>query len=76
MKVASLVTGILSLVFCWVPVLGVVLGIVAVCTARGKANESGEAGLGAAGMTCGVIGLCLGVVMLLISGCTVCAFTA
>lgn len=76
MKVASLVTGILSLVFCFTPILPVVLGIIAICTARAGAGEDGMKGLCVAGLTCGIIGLCLGAIITLVSGCTVCAFTA
>lgn len=70
MKVASLTTGILSLVFCFVPIVGIVLGIAAVCTAA----RSGEkvSGMSAAGLVCGIVGLCLGAAMTLAMGCTAC----
>lgn len=74
MQVASMVTGILSLLFCFVPVLGVVLGIVGICTARGATDEEGKMpGMAVAGLTCGIIGVCIGMIVLFVSGCTMCA---
>ncbi len=56
MATASLVTGILSLVFCWVPVLGVGLGIAGIVTS--KPDENGKRnGLSIAGLVCGIVGL-------------------
>ena len=76
MKTASLVTGILSLVFCFVPVLGMVLGIVGICTAGGGMEDGRMPGQAVAGLTCGIIGLCIGVVILFISGCAMCVVGA
>lgn len=74
MKVASMVTGILSLVFSFVPVLGIVLGIVGICTARSSGMEAGKLpGMAAAGLTCGIIGVCIGTVVIFVSGCAMCA---
>lgn len=73
MKVASMVTGILSLVFCFVPVVGVILGIVAVITARAEGKVEGMA---VAGLTCGIIGLCIGVVTLGVTGCAACSIAS
>lgn len=62
--VASLVTGIVSIVLCWVPLIGLVcgvLGLVFYAKAK-KALEAGEAlpnskGMYTAGMITGIIGL-------------------
>ena len=71
MRVASLVTGILSIVFCFVPVLGIILGIVAVC--MGRSQDEKRDGIRTAGLTCGIIGLCLSAVLTGITACTMCA---
>lgn len=74
MRVASLVTGILSLVCAFVPLLGLALGIVAVCCAR--ASKSGEKmeGIAVGGLVCGIIGLCIGGISSLVTGCSLIAF--
>ena len=73
LKIASMVTGILSLIFCFVPLLGVILGVVAVITAR---TEGKVEGMAVAGLTCGIIGLCIGVVTLGVMGCTACSLAS
>ncbi len=73
MKVASLVTGILSIVLCFVPVLGIILGIVAVCT--GRRQDEKPDGIRTAGLTCGIIGLSLSVVLTGVMACTVSMFS-
>lgn len=73
MKVASMVTGILSLVFCFVPIVGVILGTVAVIAARAEGKVEGMA---VAGLTCGIIGLCIGVVTLGVTGCAACSIAS
>jgi tetratricopeptide (TPR) repeat protein len=59
--IASLVCGILSIVLCWVPLVGLVLGIVAIAQYRKqlKSQESEHyqsGGLGTAGLVCGILG--------------------
>lgn len=73
MKVASMVTGILSVVFCFVPVLGVVLGIVGICTARSGMEEGKLPDMAVVGLTCGIIGVCIGTVVMFVSGFAMCA---
>lgn len=63
--VAALVCGILSIVFCWVPIAGLVLGIIAILQA-GKAkriaSSDGEryeqGGVRVGGFVCGIVGTC------------------
>jgi hypothetical protein len=64
--VAALVCGILSIVLCWFPIAGLVLGIVAILQA-GKARQRAAAdpatfeqgGVRVAGFVCGVVGTSL-----------------
>ena len=68
-KVASLVTGILSIVFCFIPAIGLILGLIAIITA--KKEPSGQiAGMSAAGLTCGIIGLVICAIITLVAGCS------
>lgn len=68
MGVASLVTGIASLVFSWVPLLGLALGIVGtVCGGKGQKDET-QKGLATGGLVCGIIGTVIGAIFTLI-GC-------
>lgn len=62
-SVASLVCGILSIVLCWIPVVGLVLGIVAIWQYRqAKQLEAQQpdryvaGGLAVAGLVCGILG--------------------
>ena len=61
--VTSLVCGILAIVLCWFPVVGLTLGIVALVSAsraRYRAMESpeqyGSGGVRVAGFVCGIVG--------------------
>ena len=61
--VGSLVCGILSIVLCWVPIAGLVLGIIAIVLAsKGKKavlaspGTYNEGGMRIAGFVCGIIG--------------------
>ena len=69
MKVASLVTGILSLVFCYIPIFSCALGIIAIVTAC-KA-EGGISGMSAAGLTCGIVGAAINVILTIATSCTI-----
>ena len=63
--VAALVCGICSIVFCWFPIAGLVLGIVAILQAN-KAHRFAVAdpdefvpgGVRVAGFVCGIVGTC------------------
>ena len=64
--VAALVCGILSIVLCWFPIAGLVLGIVAILQA-GKARQHASAdpdafeqgGVRVGGFVCGIVGTVL-----------------
>ena len=67
MNIAGMVCGIISLFFCWVPILGLALGIAGtVLSAKGmKACNEGAAsgkGMGIAGLVTGIIGLILSLI--------------
>lgn len=58
--VTSLVTGIVGLVFAWVPFLGVVLGVIAVTFGgislrRGQQGKAGGKGMAVAGLVTGIL---------------------
>ncbi len=61
--VASLVCGILAIVFAGVPFAGLVLGIVAVVLASKAIRESGKDGKATGGKVCGFIGIGLSVLV-------------
>ncbi|MCP4847365.1 MAG: DUF4190 domain-containing protein [Verrucomicrobiaceae bacterium] len=61
--VSSLVCGIISIVLCWVPIVGLVLGIIAIMgqsRAKKKIYADPEnyegGGLAIAGLVCGIVG--------------------
>lgn len=63
----ALVCGILAIVFCWLPLVGIVLGIVAIVLAGKYFKAGGTLSQGKAGRICGIVGLVLSVVMAVIS---------
>ena len=75
MGIAALVLGISSLLFSFVPLLGLILGVIAVCLARGCHDES-QRGLAVGGLTCGIIGLCIGALTTLGVACVAVAALA
>jgi hypothetical protein len=60
----GLVCGILSLVFCWAPVVPVVLGIIAIAL-RGKGKLSQKVVIANVGFGLGIGGLVVGIIMLI-----------
>lgn len=69
MYVASLILGLLSLTFCWVPILGtllaivaLVISIVAVCK---KENEKSERGLSIAGLVLSCISIVISIFIII-----------
>lgn len=70
----ALVCGILAIVFCFIPIVGIVLGIVAIVLAGKYFKAGGTLGQGTAGRICGIIGIVLSVIMMIFSAITM--FTA
>lgn len=68
-SVASMVLGILSLVFCWLPIFSIPMGIVA--TALGGIaiyRQNSGRGMAIAGLTCAIIALAFDVLLIIIAG--------
>ncbi|MCM1307479.1 MAG: hypothetical protein NC223_02650 [Butyrivibrio sp.] len=79
-QIASMICGIMSLIWAWASygaVVGIVLGIVAVVLSSGVKNAGAENGMSKAGFICGLIGIILSAVMLIVwiacAGCAACA---
>ena len=64
--VISLVLGILGLIFCFVPFLGLILGIIAVVYAN-KQNKEKKTGIATAGMVLGILAIIAGIIISLIT---------
>lgn len=59
--VGALVCGILAILFAWLPLLGVALGVAAIVLAGKAVRESGKDGKATGGKACGIIGIVLAV---------------
>lgn len=63
LAIASMVCGILSLVFFWVPLFGFLLGIIAIIFGAvairqiGREPNLGGRGMAVAGLVCGIVGV-------------------
>lgn len=63
LAIASMVCGILSLVFFWVPLFGFLLGIIAIIFGAvairqiGREPNLGGRGMAIAGLVCGIVGV-------------------
>ena len=64
---SALVCGILAIVFCFIPVVGIVLGIVAIVLAGKYFKAGGTLGQGKAGRICGIVGIVLSIVMIVVN---------
>lgn len=69
MGVGGFVTGLLGLIFCWFPWLGIVLSIIGVALggvglSQGK-KRGAPTGLAIAGLVCGIIGLAVSLVFII-----------
>ena len=66
-SIAALVLGILALIFCWVPFLGLILGIVAVILGlKGMKTDKENKGIAIAGLVLGIIAVVVGGIFSLI----------
>ena len=73
MAIAALVLGIASLVVCWIPGLGLVLGVVGIILAVMARKENDEnKGMVTAGLVCAIIGAVLGLIITSCTACTAC----
>jgi len=73
MGVASLVLGIISIVFCFIPgisVIGIVTGIIAIILGVMGGKDEAEKGKAKAGLVMGIIGLSLSVIIWV--SCVIC----
>lgn len=78
--IASMVLGILGIITCWVPVLGLVLAIIALVLSVKGLNNSKDTnkgrGFSIAGLSCGAVGIMLGVIYMFVWILTVIVFKA
>lgn len=63
----ALVCGILAIVFCWIPIVGIILGIVAIVQASKYFKAGGTDGSGKAGKVCGIVGIVLSGIMIIVN---------
>lgn len=63
----ALVCGILAIVFCFIPIVGIVLGVVAIVLAGKYFKAGGTLGQGKAGRICGIVGIALSIIMMIVS---------
>ncbi|MCI9628116.1 MAG: hypothetical protein HFJ64_02635 [Eggerthellaceae bacterium] len=63
----ALVLGILAIVLCWIPIVGIVLGIIAIVQAGKYFNAGGTESSAKGGRVCGIIGIVLSVIMIVIN---------
>jgi hypothetical protein len=73
LAIASLILGILSLVFCWAPYfIGVIMGVLAIVfggVAMGQTGRDpalGGRGMAIAGLICGIIGVVIFVILVIV----------
>ncbi|MEA5004608.1 MAG: DUF4190 domain-containing protein [Christensenella sp.] len=62
----SMVCGILGLIFCWVPFVGLILTIVAVAL-YASSRKYGSSGMATAGLVCGIIGMIVAIIVTIVS---------
>lgn len=67
----ALVCGILAIVLSFIPIVGIVLGIVAIVLAGNYFKSGGTQGSGKAGRICGIIGIVLSAILIIVNAFTV-----
>ena len=74
LAIAGLVLGIVSLVFCWVPFLGIIAGVVGlILSVMGRKNcAPNQAGMATAGLVLSIVGIVLSGVFTTCTMCTIC----
>lgn len=63
----ALILGILAIVLCWIPIVGIVLGIVAIVQAGKYFNAGGTESSAKGGKICGIIGIALSAIMIVMN---------
>lgn len=63
----ALVLGILAIVFCWIPIVGIILGIIAIVQAGKYFKAGGTEGSAKGGKICGIIGIVLSGIMIIVN---------
>lgn len=59
--VGALICGILAILFAWLPLIGVILGVVAIVLAVQSVKQAGKDGKATGGKVCGIVGIVLSV---------------
>lgn len=62
----ALVCGILAILFCGIPIIGIILGVVAIVLATSYLKGGGIAGTAKGGRICGIVGIVLSVIMIIV----------
>lgn len=65
--IPALVCGILSILFCGIPIVGIILGIVAIVMAGKYFKAGGTEGTAKGGKICGIVGIVLSVIMIILA---------
>lgn len=63
----ALICGILAILFCAIPIIGIVLGIVAIVLAGGYIKSGGTSGTAKGGRICGIIGIVFSVITIVVT---------
>ena len=71
--IGALICGILAILFSWLPLLGIILGIVAIVLASKSAKQFGRDGKATGGKVCGIIGIVFAVLGFIFWGMVSCA---
>ncbi len=71
--IGALICGILAILFSWLPLLGIILGIVAIVLASKSAKQFGRDGKATGGKVCGIIGIVFAVFGFIFWGMVSCA---
>lgn len=74
--IGALVCGILAILFSWLPLLGIILGIVAIVLASKAVKQFGRDGKATGGKICGIVGLVFSILGFIFWGFVSCAVLA
>lgn len=71
--IGALICGILAILFSWLPLLGIILGIVAIVLASKSVKQFGRDGKATGGKVCGIVGIVFAVLGFIFWGMVSCA---